>query len=136
MAIGPSPLIEILQKVRAPYPLSAPAIAAVSQSLREQRGSTVHARIAENLEIKESFSQELAKLEIVEDIGKSVANFLLVRFQDSAEVMRHSRGQGLLIRDRSSELENCIRITIGSRSEMKELLECLRLVTPRKGKSK
>jgi histidinol-phosphate aminotransferase len=137
VAIGPSPLIEILQKVRAPYPLSAPAIAAVSKSLREQCGSPVQERIAENLEIKESFAQELSKLEIVEEIGKSAANFLLVRFQDAAEVMRQSRGQGLLIRDRSSELENCIRITIGSRNEMKELLACLRLIgAPRKGDPK
>ena len=56
----------------------------------------------------------------------SSANFLLVRAGKRAiEIRDRLRAQGILVRDRSYEVPGCVRITVGTREQMRRLLAAL-----------
>lgn len=52
---------------------------------------------------------------------------MLVRFVDSAKVFKAFAQDGIIMRDFANKprLENCIRITIGSKAEMETTLKTL-----------
>ena len=54
----------------------------------------------------------------------SDANFLLLKVDDAARLYTFLKENGTIIRNRTKEkgLENCVRITVGSRSENDILL--------------
>ena len=56
------------------------------------------------------------------------ANFILVRVEDGAGLVDWCARRGIRIRDFSTQkqLEGCVRMTIGSRSEMADLKSVLR----------
>ena len=62
--------------------------------------------------------------------GKAVnsdANFVLVKTPDSKKVLEKMRENKILIRDRSAfeNLENCVRITIGSKKQIIRVLDVM-----------
>lgn len=57
---------------------------------------------------------------------KSEANFVLFRAGERAvEICDYLRGKGVLVRDRSYELPGCVRVTVGTREQVKRFLELL-----------
>ena len=56
----------------------------------------------------------------------SSANFVLGRFGARAiEVRDALRAQGILVRDRSYEAPGCVRITVGTREQTRQMLAAL-----------
>ena len=57
----------------------------------------------------------------------SAANFVLVKTPDSNRVLQKMRENKILIRDRSSftNLDNCVRITIGSKKQIIRVLDVI-----------
>jgi histidinol-phosphate aminotransferase len=76
---------------------------------------------------RQALISALQQLECVTEIFPATGNFVLVRFQDSAKVFAAFARDGIIMRDFASKprLENCIRITIGSKAEMKATLTTL-----------
>jgi len=72
--------------------------------------------------------QELSRLDMVEQVFTSQANFLLVRYKNSQEVFEYLMQNSVIVRDRSNQVhcENCLRITAGTEQENKQLLTLLR----------
>ena len=58
-------------------------------------------------------------------VWPSDANYLLVEVADSARAMAAGRAAGVIWRDRSKDVSNCIRITIGTAEENNATLEVL-----------
>ena len=58
---------------------------------------------------------------------ESHANFVLVKTPNSEEVLRKMKENKILIRDRSSftNLDDCVRITIGSKKQIIRVLDVL-----------
>ena len=50
---------------------------------------------------------------------------LTVAGERAIEVRDYLRGQGILVRDRSYEAPGCVRITVGTREQMRRLLAAL-----------
>jgi histidinol-phosphate aminotransferase len=69
----------------------------------------------------------LKELSIVKEIFPSDANFLLVKVVDAKAVYSYLLGKEIVVRDRSKvELcEGCLRITVGTQQENKELIIAL-----------
>jgi histidinol-phosphate aminotransferase len=135
VALGSPAVIALLQKVRAPYPLSSPAIAAIAAGTDDQAQARMIQRVQLLGQLRDSLRAELEHLSIVQEVFASSANFLLVRFSDSATsaaVMAATRSAGLILRDRSSEpgLQGCIRISIGTEESNRQLLAVLSEVQP------
>lgn len=127
LLIGNARVLEALRKIQAPYNVSGPDLEALDRILdrKEERDQAISKLVAE----REFLSRELARLNCVERVYPSRANFLLVVFCDSPAVMAHLGRNGLRVRDRSDQLgcENSLRITIGTVAQNRRLLECLKI---------
>ncbi len=126
-AIAQPELIQVLQKVRAPYPLSTPTVEAVLQAMNKNGQQEVQAQICALRERREALKADLLRLPIVSHVYPSDSNFLLLKTQDPKRVMDCCRQQGIIIRDRSQHpmLAGCVRITVGRPEENQRLLEAL-----------
>ncbi len=128
VALAQKPLIDLLQKVRAPYPLSLPSIEAILEGIDPTQEQAMKVRVKTNQRERKNLGAQLLELSEVEKIYASVANFILVKVRNSKKIMELTRAHGIILRDRSSELglSGCIRITVGSRSENLALIQVLK----------
>ena len=81
-------------------------------------------RIAEMNDAKKFFIRNLPS---GYDAVKSSANFVLLKTPNSEELLNKLKENKILIRDRSSfeNLENCVRITIGSKKQIIKVLDVI-----------
>ncbi len=119
------PVIEMLEAVQAPYALATPVVECIEKAMQ-----------SENLDEADHFARDIvvernkllaamADLPFVRQVWPSSANFFLIEVQDAAMVLEHCSDRGILLRDFSGDLADCIRITIGSSEENQRLLEAL-----------
>ncbi len=118
-------LIGVLQKIIAPYPIPAPVVRAALDALTPAGISAARQSALDLVGERRRLTAALVKLPHVRKIWPSDANFLLVEVTDSARVMNAARNAGLVIRDRSKDVPNTVRITIGTRAENDFALETL-----------
>lgn len=110
---APQPIIDVLNRIRGPFNLSAPALAAAAAAVRD----TAHTEKCrtENAKWREWLAAKLTELGVPSDT--STANFLLARFADAAEAEAcdaHLRSEGIIVRPVAGYgLPHCLRITIG-----------------------
>jgi histidinol-phosphate aminotransferase len=124
VALAQTPIIQLLHKVRAPYPMSSPAVNTILKSIDPTRQALLHERVKTIQLEREVLISELQRLSSIKSIFPSATNFLLVRTTDAKAVMTMARAQGMILRDRSSEygLENCVRITLGTNEENQKVI--------------
>lgn len=125
--IAGSPIIETLLKVIAPYPVPAPVAQVALQSLSDDGVTHMRSRTAQlNTEL-DTLTDALSRLEGVEIIGKTNANFVLFRHDKSAQIMQYLVSKNLFIRDMSKQLrlDNCLRITVGTTQQNNKVLEAI-----------
>ncbi|KAA9131383.1 histidinol-phosphate transaminase [Marinihelvus fidelis] len=120
-------IIELLGRVMAPYPLTAPAIAAalaVTGPGGRARQSRMLAAIAAQ---KDRLVSTLAGRDWVERTWPGEANFVLARVDDGPGLVAHCASSGVRIRDFSTTpgLANCVRISIGTSEDMQALATAL-----------
>ena len=72
--------------------------------------------------------QAIRDLPCCEQLFKTDANFFLARMNDAQKIYDYLVDQGIIVRNRNRVqlCRNCLRITIGTRSENSELLAALR----------
>jgi histidinol-phosphate aminotransferase len=122
-------LVEYFRKVKAPYNLN---------SITQAEGVRVMQGVGEAAEEVDKILEERSRVEDclgsikgVERIYPSEANFLLFRCSDATRIYQKLLSEGIVVRDRSSlaGLEDCIRMTIGTREEntlfLQRLKHCL-----------
>ncbi|MFH5923236.1 histidinol-phosphate transaminase [Roseomonas xinghualingensis] len=124
-AYGPANVIDVLNRVRGPFNVSAPAMAAGIAALSEP--DWVKKSVAHNTEWRGRMTEGLSKLGI--KVHPSHGNFLLADFGDAAKAKAadaHLRSRGLIVRAVASyNLPNCLRITIGTAEECQMVLDAL-----------
>jgi histidinol-phosphate aminotransferase len=130
VALAQSPVIQLLQKIRAPYPLSFPSVQTVLEATDKIHEKLLQERIELSRVERERLRTALLNIPTVYAIYPSAANFLLVKFRESEKILNSLRGRGIILRDRSRELglDGCIRITIGTPEENTLLLSAIREV--------
>lgn len=121
-------LINILQKVIAPYPLPTPVADIASQALSSQGLAQMQARVQDVLTQRQWLSEQLQALDIVEQVYPSEANYLLVKFTNGQKVFQTLWEQGIILRDQHKALglQNCIRMTIGTAAENQRVVEAIK----------
>ena len=125
VALGNPEVIELLQKVRAPYPLPRPVADLALEAVQARGREAMRKKVAGVLTERQRLVAQLRELPVVETIYSSNTNFLLVKFIDEAAIMRATAASGIIVRSRNSELKNCVRITVGSSEENNLLLQIL-----------
>jgi len=123
MAYASQEIVEVLNKVRFPYNLSTPDTQLALSALN--RYAEYRMSVAETIENRKLMAAELTRLPGVVHIYPSAANFLLVKTSDGNGIYAFLRNNGIIVRNRSSEpgCEQCLRITIGTSWENKQLLD-------------
>lgn len=131
--IGHPDLVQVLQKVRAPYPLPQPVIEEALAATSEEGLCDMQNRVKFITQERERLSQALLASPLVENVYPSQTNFVLARFLSEAFVMESFKTEGIILRSRTRELglENCIRITIGTESENDLVIGMLRSLEKR-----
>lgn len=130
MAFGNEEIIEWMNKVKYPYNVSEISQRAALKALenteafRQALDDVFHQRLL--------LAERLKQLPIVRQVFPSQANFLLVRFANAQEVYDALRKNGIVVRNRSSELHctDCLRITVGTSHENDLLLSTLEKLQP------
>jgi histidinol-phosphate aminotransferase len=126
VALAHPDIIALLQKVRAPYPISSPSSHLVLEALSGREAC--ERRIDVIRQERCRLAKALAVLPSVEKVFPSEANFLLVKARDNARFIAACGDRGIIVRDRGTEpgLEGCIRISVGSAAENEALLKAIR----------
>jgi histidinol-phosphate aminotransferase len=111
-----------LHKAQSPYSVNTLAILAAQAAVEDV--DYVRNYVAEALAARELLCLGLEKLDIA--YVPSSANFVLGRFGKRAiEVRDALRERGILVRDRSYEAPGCVRITVGTREQTRQMLAAL-----------
>ncbi len=128
VALGNSEVVALMQKTRAPYPLSTPSVRAVLRALSDEGQELARERLILLLTERAWLLEQLRASRAVEQVYPTDANFVLVRVPDAAALVSRCRAAGVIIRDRSLEpgLKNCVRISVGNRDENEQLLAQLK----------
>lgn len=121
-------LVQLLNKIKPPYNMSAPAQAHLHQALGNVK--LKEAMVEEILKEKARLQNMLEDLSLVKKIYPSDANFLLVKFDNGPAVMKHLLEDKVIVRDRSRVVltDNCLRITVGTETENNQLITSLRKI--------
>ena len=118
-------IIDVLNKIKPPYNINQ-ATQELALKALDNLGE-VNAMIRETIKEREILEKELARLPVVEKIYPSEANFLLVRMGDATGIYDFLKDRGIIVRNRSNVIlcEGCLRITVGTSAENRELLNAL-----------
>lgn len=126
MAFAGQPLIDYMNKVKYPYNINS----ATQQLALEALGniSSVNNWTKTTVDQKEFLAAELLKLPITKTVYPSDANFILVRLTGAKKIYEYLSAKGIIVRDRSKVIlcDDCLRITIGTPEENKQLIEALK----------
>ena len=119
-------IITLLDKIRAPYNVSSPNASTALESL--QGRVDLVTRRNQNIARRKLLADGLASSPLVQKVLPSSANFVLVQFQNSRIAYQTLLAHGVVVRDRSTVIDNGIRITVGTEKEINNLLNILRSI--------
>lgn len=122
IGVGCIDLVEVINKIKYPYNLGSPAQNLALKALGN--AEAVRQSLEEVTEERERLSKSFSEFEFVYEVYPSDANFLLLRVDDANRLYTFLTQSGTIIRNRTRErgLENCVRITVGSKDENDSLL--------------
>jgi len=128
VAIGHGEIIGLMKKVLAPYPVPVPVANELVNILEPKNQVRMKKIRDEVLETRDWFMEEVKSVDGVQHVYPSDANFVLVKVYDAGKLYQHCLENNFIIRDQSMQLglENCLRISIGSRDQMEALLNVMR----------
>lgn len=135
MAFASEDIINVFNKVKAPYNISQAAQELALQAL--DNVAQVNEWIREIVIERDLLSAAMEQLPLVKQVYPSDANFILVQTIDARGIYNYLTEKGIIVRDRSKvELcAGCLRITIGTPAENLELLDALKSYQPQTEKT-
>lgn len=119
-------IIEILNRIKMPYNINELiqriALKSLEQSMKK------HAQVLTILDEKEKLIYELEKLDQVEYIYPSDANFILIKVKNAKMLYDFLIDNKIVVRDRSDMplCEQCLRVSVGTPQENKKLIESVK----------
>jgi histidinol-phosphate aminotransferase len=125
MLFASTEIVGVLNKIKPPYNINQATQELALQALEQLED--VNAMIRILVEERETLVQQLSQIPIVQHIYPSDANFILVKVNDAVKVYEHLKNLGIIVRNRNNVVlcEGCLRITIGTPDENKELVQQL-----------
>ncbi|MBV7441371.1 histidinol-phosphate transaminase [Weeksellaceae bacterium TAE3-ERU29] len=120
IAYASTEIIGLMNKVKPPYNVSTLNQKEALKALLDKE--TTQKRIEEIINERAFLIKEFDKLAIVKKIYPSDANFLLIEVSDANYVYNQLINKEIIIRNRNSQVKNCVRVTIGTPDENQSLL--------------
>ena len=126
MAFASKEIVAIYNKVKYPYNVNQLTQQQALEMLKDPFEIDKYVKIL--LTERTRLMQAFQELPICEQIYKTDANFFLAKMTDANAIYNYLVDRGVIVRNRSKIqlCQNCLRITIGNRTENNELLSALR----------
>ena len=126
MAFASKEIIELFNKVKYPYNVNALTQQQALEALK--RPIDVEEWVKILLLERGRMMQAFVELPICEKVYPTEANFFLAKMSDATRIYNYLVDQGIIVRNRNRVqlCQNCLRITIGTKSENSELIAALR----------
>lgn len=119
-------IIAVLNKIKPPYNINQLTQQTALKALNQK--DTLQREVKEILDQRKLLQEELPKVDFIQKIFPSDANFILAKVDDAPKRYSELLERGIVVRDRSSQqlCQNCLRFTVGTREETLKLLDALR----------
>ncbi len=127
MAFANHDIIKYFNKMKPPYNISTINQKAALMKLAKSDDSKRKIELIKKE--KRRLIPVLEKMKITEKVYPSDANFLLVKVKNATEIYNILINKCIIVRNRSSVIENCLRITIGKRTENNKLIAALNSIS-------
>ena len=126
MAFASEEIIKIFNKVKYPYNVNVLTQRYAIKLL--DNFSQVEKKVKAILKNREKLEKQLAKVECVKEVYPTDANFILVKTIDSDAIYKYLIEKGIVARNRNgiTLCDNCIRITVGTAEENKQVIAALK----------
>ena len=127
MAFSNPVIVQYFNKLKPPYNIST-----INQNAALGKLGQIEQYKGQVFKIKKErarLSVILSKMSNIEKVYPSDANFLLIKVKNADYIYNALVSMSIIIRNRSSLIDNCLRITIGKKSENDLLIRALETIT-------
>jgi histidinol-phosphate aminotransferase len=126
MAFSNPDIIRYFNKVKPPYNISSGNQRTVLAKLGKIED--FKKQVNEIVTERERVTDILKNMDIIVQVYPSEANFLLVKVIDANLIYKTLMVQGIIIRNRTRVIKECVRITIGTKKENDALINALKRI--------
>lgn len=124
MAFTNQEIISYFNKVKPPYNISTiNQKAALERIHQEEESKKIVSRLIYE---RKKLADELSTLPLTEHIYPTDANFLLIKVTDANGLYSYLVNRNIIIRNRNNVVRNCIRVTVGTKTENDALIKALK----------
>lgn len=127
MAFSNQKIIAILNKIKAPYNVNAYSQQQILKALANVE--KVKKQVTLIKTERQKLAQELNQSKTVKKVFPSEANFLLVQIENANWVFQQLINKRIIVRNRTKQIENALRFTIGTQTENEQLIKALKEIT-------
>lgn len=126
MAFASEDIIKIFNKVKYPYNVNVLTQRYAIKLL--DNFSQVEKKVKAILKNREKLEKQLAKVKCIKEVYPTDANFILVKTIDSDAIYKYLIENGIVARNRNgiTLCDNCLRITVGTAEENKQVIAALK----------
>ena len=126
MAFASEDIIKIFNKVKYPYNVNVLTQRYAIKLL--DNFSQVEKKVKAILKNREKLEKQLAKVKCIKEVYPTDANFILVKTIDSDAIYKYLIEKGIVARNRNgiTLCDNCLRITVGTAEENKQVIAALK----------
>lgn len=118
-------VISVLNKIKPPYNVNELTQKRALERLNDT--PKVKSEIDSIIEQREQLLKALLDVKFIEKIYPTEANFVLIKVDDANKRYDQLIAKGIVIRNRATQAlcKNCLRLTVGTETENKKLIEAL-----------
>ncbi|TBR39103.1 MULTISPECIES: histidinol-phosphate transaminase [Dyella] len=129
--VAKEPVIELLRRVIAPYPLPQPCVRVALEAMSPAGETAARDHIAFVRKERDRLANVMRQMPGVRGVLPSSTNFLTVRLDDAGAVYQRLLSVGIVVRDvrRYPGLSDALRITIGTAEENARVISLMQGVS-------
>jgi histidinol-phosphate aminotransferase len=124
MAFSGKEIISLFNKMKPPYNISSINQKAILEKL--DKIDEYNIEVAEIISERSRLAAELKYSELVEKVYPSDSNFLLAKVKNATQIYNLLVAKNIIVRNRTSVINNCLRITVGKKDENDLLIKALK----------
>ena len=117
-------IIELFNRTKPPYNVNELSQKAVLEALQNEEKTK--SEIQEIINNRDFLVEHLNSFDFIKEVYPSEANFVLAKVENATQVYNYLRDKGIIIRNRSSQIEDTLRFTVGTMMECKAVITALR----------
>ncbi len=130
-AFASTEIIELFNRTKPPYNVNELSQKAVLEALKNIEKT--QEQIEEIKENRDFLAEHLNSFDFIKEVYPSEANFLLAKVENATQVYNYLSDKGIIIRNRSSQIKDTLRFTVGTKMECEAVITELRQIPAKAG---